>query len=339
VTQITEKILDTPLTTADVQASVVASTKPDPLFTMRAVMLLAMDILLITIGIHQLEPISELLATSYFIPIVAAAYWWETIGAITATIICLALYAFVSLATGGEWSFVAQQLVIKGMLFYFAAFTASLVSRERRNLLVRLRKDEIQTIGALATAIDAKDPFTHRHSEQVMKFAVMIGKAMGLSDEQLELLEYQAMLHDIGNIGVPDHILHKPGRLSPEEMEVVKGHVSIGGDIVKRIDAEGKLARGVQEHQERFDGKGYPRGLRGEEISLNGRILAVADSFTAMISDRPYRKALTFEEAIRELEANAGTQFDPHVVDVFVRLLRSSPPPEATSSDGSATRS
>jgi len=302
-------------TGSGLDAAVVTPPQPDRLFTIRASLLLAIDVLLITLGIHHLEPISELLATSYFIPIVAAAYWWETRGAVIGTATCLILYTSVSLASGGEAGFIVQQLLIKGILFCFAAFTASLISMERRQLLVRLRKDEIQTIGALATAIDAKDPYSHRHSTQVMEYAVMIGEAMELPPNQLELLEYQAMLHDIGNIGIPDNILNKPGSLSPQEMELMKGHVSIGVDILKRIDAEGKLAEGVLDHQERFDGGGYPRGLSANAISLNG--------YTAMISDRPYRKALTQEQAMEEMAGNAATQFDPDVVDVFLRLLRS----------------
>lgn len=294
---------------------------PDASFNLRAGFLLLVDVFLITLGIHYIEPLSELLATSYFIPIVAAAYWWELQGAAVGTILCLGLYSYVSLIGGGDVEFVLEQLLIKGLLFYFAGFTTSMISRERKHLLQRLHKDEIQTIGALATAIDAKDHYTHDHSEQVMSCADMIAQAMGLRGEQLELLEYQAMLHDVGNIGMPDGLLNTPELLSEEEREIIKGHVSIGVDILKRIDSEGKLAVGVGQHHERHDGTGYPHGLTGDQISANGKILCVADAYTAMVSKRPYREALSREQAIQELKANSGTQFDPEVVEVFIRLL------------------
>ncbi len=297
---------------------------PDVSFNLRAGFLLLADVFLITLGIHYLEPLSELLATSYFIPIVAAAYWWELRGAAVGTILCLGLYTYVALIGGGDMGFVLQQLVIKGLLFYFAGFTTSMISRERKVLLQRLHKDEIQTIGALATAIDAKDHYTHDHSQQVMNYAMMIARAMGLRGEQLELIEYQAMLHDVGNIGMPDGLLNKPELLSEQEREIIVGHVSIGVDILKRIDAEGKLAVGVAQHHERHDGTGYPQGLTGDQITMNGKILCVSDAYTAMVSKRPYRAALSREQAIQELKANSGTQFDPEVVEVFIRLLEKS---------------
>lgn len=292
-----------------------------PEYQGRAVALLAGDILLITVAIHFLPLLSELLAASYFIPIVASAYWWEVAGASAATAASLVLYALVSVIDGGDTNFIIQQMIIKGLLFYFAGFTTSLIAKERRQLLVRLRRDEIQTIGALATAMDAKDHYTHDHSEHVMRYAIAIGKALGMNDEELELLEYQAMLHDVGNIGVPDALLNKSEVLTREEIDMLRYHVSVGVDILKRVDTEGKLAPGVAEHHERYDGKGYPKGLSGEGISLNGRILSVADSFAAMSSDRPYRKALSRDQALEQLRINAGSQFDPQVVEAFLAFL------------------
>jgi len=177
-------------------------------------------------------------------------------------------------------------------------------------------------IYALANAIDARDPYTHGHSAQVVRLCLETAKQLGWTSPELELLEYAALLHDIGKIGVPDHILQKKGPLTPEEWDLIRTHPYVGVQIVKPIKPLWKIVPWIYYHQERWDGKGYPEGLKGEAIPEASRIIAVCDAYNAMVTDRPYRKAMSQKEAIEELEKNAGTQFDPKVVSAFIRVLQ-----------------
>jgi diguanylate cyclase (GGDEF)-like protein/putative nucleotidyltransferase with HDIG domain len=174
---------------------------------------------------------------------------------------------------------------------------------------------------SLVTAVDNKDRYTRRHSEEVTEYALAISQELGLSDESQRVLRVAALLHDVGKIGVPDRILRKPGRLSKAEYEVVKGHSLLGETIIAAIPDVDEIRSAVASHHERYDGSGYPHGLGGEAIPLLGRIMAVADTYSAMTTDRPYRKALSRAEAITELRACSGTQFDPQIVDSFVACI------------------
>ena len=180
----------------------------------------------------------------------------------------------------------------------------------------------LNVIKTLCKILVKKDPYTRQHSQQVTYFSLVIGRALGFSKEELLVLEQAALLHDIGKIGIPDHILHKPGPLSASEWELMKQHPNIGQEILEHIQVLHLEQNTVRHHHERYDGKGYPTGLKGEEIPVYARILNIADSFHAMVSDRPYRKALPIERAVEELQKNRGTQFDPQLVDVFVKGLK-----------------
>jgi HD-GYP domain-containing protein (c-di-GMP phosphodiesterase class II) len=174
------------------------------------------------------------------------------------------------------------------------------------------------TIAALAAAIDAKDPSTCGHSRRVMEYAVMCGSELMLSKKNLEVLEYAGLLHDIGKIGISENILRKPAALTGEEYNIIRSHSLIGGNILKDI-AFLEEARGlVLHHHERFDGTGYPDGLRGEEIPMGARLLAVADTFDTMTTDRYYRAALSEECAITEIKQCSGSQFCPLTAQAFV---------------------
>jgi diguanylate cyclase (GGDEF)-like protein/putative nucleotidyltransferase with HDIG domain len=174
---------------------------------------------------------------------------------------------------------------------------------------------------SLSNVIDLRDIFTHGHSEFVSKYAVSMGKELGLPERRLELLHRVGMLHDIGKIGIPDSILFKPGPLSDEEYELVKEHPVRGAEILQKNLSMTDLVPIIRHHHERVDGCGYPDGLKGEQIPLEARILCVADAIEAMASDRPYRQAMSPEEILQELEANADTQFDRQVVAAFCRVV------------------
>jgi HD-GYP domain-containing protein (c-di-GMP phosphodiesterase class II) len=176
------------------------------------------------------------------------------------------------------------------------------------------------TLKALTAALETRDHETHGHSERVVNFSLRLGREMGLDEEQMRSLEFGSLLHDIGKIGVPDAILRKPARLTEEEWLKMRQHPLHGGAILKGIEFLEGAARVVAQHHEKWDGSGYPLGLRGEGIDLNARIFAVADAFDAITSDRVYRKGRSYDEALSELEAHAGRQFDPRVVEAFGRV-------------------
>ena len=173
------------------------------------------------------------------------------------------------------------------------------------------------TLKALAQALETRDSETHGHSERVVTFSLRLGHELGLDRESLRNLELGALLHDIGKIGVPDAILRKPAALSSDEWDKMKLHPQHGQNILRNIPFLATAAQLVAQHHEKWDGTGYPFGLRGEDIDVNARIFAVADAFDAMVSDRVYRKGRPYEEAVAELEKCAGTQFDPLVVEAF----------------------
>lgn len=193
------------------------------------------------------------------------------------------------------------------------------VQAERNNQLLE------SYFATLAAALDARDRYTAGHSLRVAEYAVEIGRLAGLSDEELQDLRKTALLHDIGKMGIPDSVLLKEGQLSDEEWERIKQHPVLGEAILKRIepaDAMEPFLPGVRSHHERYDGAGYPDGLKGDQIPLFGRIIAVADAFDAMTSDRPYRKGLDEDKAIAILEEGRGTQWDPYFAELFIEAYR-----------------
>jgi response regulator RpfG family c-di-GMP phosphodiesterase len=178
------------------------------------------------------------------------------------------------------------------------------------------------TLRALTAALETRDAETHGHSERVVNFSLRLGRELGLDAERMRSLEFGSLLHDIGKIGVPDAILRKPAQLTDAEWEKMREHPLHGQRILRGIEFLEGAARVVAEHHEKWDGSGYPKGLRGEDIDLNARIFAVADAFDAMVSDRVYRRGRSYEEAAAELEAFSGRQFDPNVVAAFHRVPR-----------------
>ena len=195
-------------------------------------------------------------------------------------------------------------------------------TRELDHALHSLEDAYRTTLKALTAALEARDQETHGHSERVVTFSMRLGRELGLSKKQLRALEFGSLLHDIGKIGVPDAILRKPASLTSEEWTRMRQHPAHGRKILAGIEFLEGAARVVAEHHEKWDGSGYPLGLRGAEIDLNARIVAVADAFDAMTSDRVYRVGRPYEAAARELDEHTGSQFDPMVVEAFHRIAR-----------------
>lgn len=179
------------------------------------------------------------------------------------------------------------------------------------------------TVSALATAVDTKVPYTCGHSQRVMEYALIAGTSLTLSRDDMETLQYGAILHDIGKIIIDARILKKPGELTSEEWEIIREHPASGAEILKEVPFLEKARELVLYHHERYDGKGYPAGLKGEDIPLGARLIAVANAFDTIITDRSYRDASSIEHAIRELRNCSGTQFCPVAVDAFVSGLKS----------------
>jgi putative nucleotidyltransferase with HDIG domain len=178
------------------------------------------------------------------------------------------------------------------------------------------------TLKALTAALETRDLETHGHSERVVNFSLRLGHELGLDAEQMRSLEFGSLLHDIGKIGVPDAILRKPAKLTEDEWVRMREHPLHGQKILRGIEFLEGAARVVAEHHEKWDGSGYPLGLKGERIDLNARIFAVADAFDAITSDRVYRAGRSYDEALAELDAFSGIQFDPRVVEGFRRVPR-----------------
>jgi len=212
--------------------------------------------------------------------------------------------------------FQAREVHLAELLCRSAALTLEstrgLVDQERRHLL--------QTLTALAQAIELRDEYTSGHTTRVTRYADLLAEELDLSGSTRQLLQVGTPLHDIGKIGISDAILQKPGPLTPEEMEYMKSHTVKGAQMLEALTSLSPLLPIVRSHHERWDGTGYPDGLQREQIPPLGRIVAVADAFDAMTSDRPYRPALPMDQVFEELQARAGTQFDPHFVRVFVGL-------------------
>ncbi|SHH49032.1 HDIG domain-containing protein [Caloranaerobacter azorensis DSM 13643] len=201
-------------------------------------------------------------------------------------------------------------------------FGPLLLARHSYKLYMDMKHVYMETIQALTNAMEAKDAYTSGHAERVGKYAVKLARALNLSDRRIENIKNAAILHDIGKIGIDDQILRKPGKLTYEEYEKIKKHPSIGAEILKEVNFLKEVSSIVRHHHERYDGKGYPDGLKEDEIPVEAAILAIADVYDAMTSDRPYRKALTKEVALSEIEKNAGTQFNPEFAKMFVKVMR-----------------
>jgi HD-GYP domain-containing protein (c-di-GMP phosphodiesterase class II) len=200
----------------------------------------------------------------------------------------------------------------------------AMVAIENAWLYESVKTNYFSTIQSLVNALEASDRFTKGHSERVRMLAVELGKYIGLDFKELELLEHASILHDIGKIGIDHFILQKQGKLTSKEYRLIKTHPLIGDEILGPLETLEGVRKTIIQHHERHDGNGYPYGLRGDEISMKSKILSVVDTFDAMMTDRPYRKALSLTAIKEELLSNAGSQFDPFVVGAFLAMLNAS---------------
>jgi HD-GYP domain-containing protein (c-di-GMP phosphodiesterase class II) len=191
--------------------------------------------------------------------------------------------------------------------------------------LVRLTKKAnqnlVEAIFAFAKTIELKDHYTGEHVENTVRYATEIAKALSLPAEEIELVKQASMLHDLGKVGVSENILLKKSKLNKKEFDEIKRHPQIGADIIRPIQYLRDIIPFIFYHHERWDGHGYPSGIKGEEIPMGARIIALADVYQALTSDRPYRKAYSKKKAIQIIKEGSGTQFDPKIVDIFLKIL------------------
>jgi len=208
-----------------------------------------------------------------------------------------------------------------GMLGVLLFLGPLFLARYSFKLYIDMRNMYFDTVKALCRAVEAKDPYTQGHSQRVSELAYQLGKRMKLSRRALENLRFSGMLHDIGKIGIDENILNKPGKLTNDEYDKIKLHPAIGSKIIKEIDFLRESADIVLYHHEHYDGSGYPAGRKEEEIPVESSILCVVDVFDALTSDRPYRKAMTEEEAIEVIRRESGTLFNPRVANEFIKMM------------------
>jgi putative nucleotidyltransferase with HDIG domain len=216
---------------------------------------------------------------------------------------------------------IVSTLVACAFIFVSLLTLAIAAQRELNRRRDAAEKTFLQTMEGIATIVDQRDPYTAGHSRRVSEYSVAIARKLHLSDTEVERVRWSALLHDLGKIGVPDAVLLKEGPLDPDERHVINTHPSIGAAILGPVDAMAEIAPCVLHHHERWDGKGYPDGLRGDAIPFLSRVIAVADTFDAMTTTRPYRTALEVGEARRRLLAGAGVQWDKRCIDAMVALI------------------
>ena len=248
--------------------------------------------------------------------------WWKNFAWLSVNYFSGASLAALIVTYTQQLDFSALAVIIPLLVVSYLTFrTAMGRAEDSYNHLAELNRLYLSTIETLAMAIDAKDQITHGHIRRVQAYAVGLAKNLGVIEEKLlKAIEAAALLHDMGKLAVPEHILNKPGKLTPAEFEKMKLHASVGADILSAIDFPYPVVPIVRHHHENWNGTGYPDGIKGTDIPIGARILSVVDCFDALTSDRPYRPKLTDEEALAILVERRGSMYDPLVVDTFIRV-------------------
>jgi len=293
----------------------------------RRVHLVTVGLLILVVGLshwitpvthHRLHIVHVILRKLFVLPIVLAAIWFELSGAIVAAAIVSLVYVpHVFVQWGGQTAENINQLGEVATIWVLAVVSGIFARIEKSALRDVVATHEGSLI-ALVAALDAREHHTELHSLRVKEYALRIGHELGVGSEEMHVLGQASLLHDVGKIGTPDSILLKPGPLDDEEWRIMRQHPETGQRLLLSVPFLRDAAEIVRCHHERWDGSGYPRGLRGEQIPLLSRIFAVADVFDALTCDRPYRTAMSCEEAQEEIRKESGTLLDPGVVDAFL---------------------
>jgi putative nucleotidyltransferase with HDIG domain len=285
----------------------------------------------------QGRPFQVVVPAFYFVPVVLTLLFSRPVAVVIALLAGAAAGAVVFLKgsavafenTSDLGVFVLAVIAFLALYAVVGAFVKAVARREQAEQQARrLQELFCGVVSTLSRVLDARDPHTARHSQSVAEYALAIGKEMGLGCYQQEVVYFAGLLHDIGKIAVSGQPLKKPGKLGPQEWEEIRRHPVLSYRILRDIPKLREIAVITLYHHERWDGGGYPYGLKGEEIPIGARILGVADSFDAMVSERAYKPQISPEMALRELELHAGSQFDPRVVEAFLRCFRKGAPAE-----------
>ncbi|HZP63403.1 MAG TPA: HD domain-containing phosphohydrolase [Terriglobales bacterium] len=280
---------------------------------------------LVAHGTHGLHEIHIILGGMYLVPIIAAALWFGLRGALATTaVISLAYYAHIRLSWPDQPMENANQFAMIVVYWIVGAVAGALVNLETQERERRLKAEReiiIEGIAGLSNALRFRDEYTRKHSEHVSRLAVRIGERLGLSEERLDLVRLAGLVHDVGKIGIRDDVLLKPHGLSEEELAVIKQHPVIAAEILRPIRGAREIADIVLAHHECPDGSGYPRGCKEEEIPVEARIVRVADVFSSLIEERPYKAAVEVTRAMKIIKELAGTKLDVDGVRVLQHLV------------------
>jgi putative nucleotidyltransferase with HDIG domain len=228
------------------------------------------------------------------------------------------LVGYLAVAAGIIFEQIVVRLTFVGLIFFFGAIFVFIGILIQSKMLYLINETYLQTIKALISAIEVRDKYTMGHSEHVANLSVLICKKSSKKCDQ-DMLEYAGLLHDIGKIGIPEDILNKPGKLSNSEFDIIKVHPKVGTDIIKNISGLNEIAEWILYHHERIDGKGYYK-INKENIPLEARIIAVADTFSALVTNRPYRQGMKYEKAIEIMKECSGSQLDDEILSVFLNI-------------------
>lgn len=279
----------------------------------------------------------------FYFPIFLAARFWRIKGGVIIGLLAGILCGpFTPLSVAEQISQPIDMWMIRGAFFIsfglLAGFIFTILEKKQNEIVLQSKalqeknkeikemKDTIQNasteiIQALAHAVDVRDEYTSGHCFRVSEMAYQIGKQLGLNQEELLYLKWSGILHDIGKLGIPEEIINKPGKLTPEEYDMIKQHTAMGLKILSGITPAPHIVEGIYYHHERMDGSGYPDGVAGKHIPLQARIIAVSDVWDALTSKRSYRDSLSKEEALAIMEKGRGNQFDPLILDIFMKII------------------
>ncbi len=271
---------------------------------------------------HTFHILHIALRKLYFLPPVIAAAWYGFRGAVYVTLAISILFSFHAIL---DWPENYMEQANQGgelVSFWAVGLVAGWLFERERSLLSNIVRANEETLFGLVSALDMKEHNTNLHSQRVRQNTLLLADRFGLDEAKKQTIGFGALLHDVGKIAVPDTILLKPGTLTNEEQKVMRNHPSAGYGIVNRIEFLREAAEIVHAHHERFDGSGYPRGLKGEDIPLGARLFAVVDVYDALTSARPYHTPMSHEEAIVEIRKESSRHFDPKVVEAFLAIPR-----------------